>query len=474
MAQIPSYEQWMKDTYSLTRKRSDALKALDETLKPPQDPARIKKALDDWKFEQSRLGKDWRESVRNKKGAATNLYRAVNGLDRRNLSREELEAMKYIARMQAMALQKQFEGKELAFKPNTLIGLKNDAGTKFQQLQSRASALKAGVDTVRSVHGSAVEIRKGAKLLVQGGKAAAQDAASSDLKSKIMDLCKDLCPGMDPNQVFQRLGLGNVEQFSMNLAPFVGAISAGGKAVVGWIKVAKTGWDKHKIAGTRYAFAPKDPEAAFDAILLLLHRELGSNTAKASVATGAFTGKLLGSFADAGAVTGPVIGLLETLAEIFQTIVEYVRDYKEVEKANQLLRLGALNLDLFGVCPILGCYFLVVQDHSTIINFAVGDYGTPNFVFDAERLIKKIHPVLDRARGFISESRFEIVGFASAKGVVAESWGVKSGLGKLTSLPDHISDSITDRIGQWIDKPEKPPEWDRSRIVGFGSGSTRP
>ena len=186
------------------------------------------------------------------------------------------------------------------------------------------------------------------------------------------------------------------------------------------------------------------------------------------MATAAFTGKLLGSFADAGAVSGPVVGLLETLAEIFQTIVEYVRDYKEVEAANELLRVGYLNLDLFSVSPILGCYFLLIQDHSTIINFAVADYGTPNFVFDAERLIGKINPVLDQARSYVRSSRFEIVGFAGMKGVVDKNWSKGSVKDKVVGLPGHLVDKIGTQISDWVEKPEKPPEWDRSRIQGFG------
>lgn len=38
------------------------------------------------------------------------LYRAVNDRDKRSLSREELEALQFIARSPALALQQQFAG----------------------------------------------------------------------------------------------------------------------------------------------------------------------------------------------------------------------------------------------------------------------------------------------------------------------------------------------------------------------------
>jgi hypothetical protein len=288
------------------------------------------------------------------------------------------------------------------------------------------------------------------------------------MQKKILDLCKSLTPGMNPDKVFAHLKLGSVAEFSSNVAPFVGAISSGGKAITGWIGVAATAYKKHDIEGRRNAFAPADPEAAFDAVLELLRRDVNSKAIKAGTATGAFTGKLLGAFADAGAVTGPVFGMLETLANIFQTIVEYVRDYKEVEKANELLAVGYLNMDLFNHSPILGCYFLLIQDHSTIINFAVGDYGTPNFKFDAEALIVKINPVLDQARTYVHASRYEIVGFEGMKGVVKQNWSTKTGVSKVTGAPAAVVDKISSKINDWIEKPEKPRKPKKSRIYGIG------
>ncbi len=88
----------------------------------------------------------------------------------------------------------------------------------------------------------------------------------------------------------------------MDLAPFIGAISSGGKAIWAWIGVIRTQFARGDVAGRRYAFAPHDPEAAFDAVLVLLDRELNGKIAEASVKTGAFTGKALGAFLDAGAV----------------------------------------------------------------------------------------------------------------------------------------------------------------------------
>jgi hypothetical protein len=469
MAALPTYDQWMKDTYSLVRKRSEYLKQLDEAIKT-QNKATVKTALDRWRFEQSKEGKDWRKSVRNEKGAVTKLYRVVNELDKRALSKEELEALKYISRAQAMALQKLFLGKKLQFKSNTLVGMANGAGTKWQRFKTGVASLKEGSGTGQDLIDGARGIAQGVGMIRQGGKAVAASSSSitDGIKQSIMDFCQNLCPGLSADAIMAALHLDNVAAFASTLAPFVGAISSGGKALAGWVTVARRYYESVKVEDARYAIKAGDPEAAFDAVIQLIDRDMKSEAGHAATATVGFTGKLLGSFADFGAVTGPVLGMLELLAGIFQTIVEYVRDYKECKAGDEMLRLGALNFELFTVCPILGCYFLVVQDHSTIINFAVGDYGTPNWMFDVERLIKKVALVLAKAQGYIKASRLEIAGMDRAKGVVEMNYSKKTGLDKLTGAPDAIKDKIGDRIDAWFDKPEKPPAVDKSRIVGFG------
>lgn len=482
MANIPSYEEWLKQTYSLTSPRSDFLKKVDEALKlystakTPGNREALKTALDRWRFEQSKQGKDWKTSVRNEKGAVTNLHRALLDVDKRQLSAAELEAMQYISRMQALALQRMFDGKTLQFRANTLVGAASGVGSNWEKFKTGAGSLGSGGSTAASVVSAGRQIKTGVGTLAQGGKAAAISASQSSMagtlatiKTKVYEFCRELCPGLDPNHVFTALHLGSVDHFAVTLSPFIGTISSGGKALIGWIGVAKKAYDAHSIADARHAFAPKDPEAAFDALLVLIDREIQSEVASASVKTASFTGKALGIWADGGAVTGPVLGLLEILAQIFQTIVEYVRDYKECQAAAQMLRVGALNFDLFKVSPILGCYFLVVQDHSTIINFAVGDYGTTNWMFDVERLVAKIAPVLDKSRQLIGVSRLEIPGMANAKGLVEQNYSVKTGLSKVTGAPGALKDKIADTLEGWLSNPVRPPAVDKSRIVGFGS-----
>jgi hypothetical protein len=250
MAQIPTYGQWMKDTSSLTSPRSAFLKALDDAIKTydsnksPDNKAKVKTALDRWRFEQSRQGKDWRASVRNQKQAVTNLYRAVSDQDKRKFTKEELDALKYIAQAQKLALAKQFAVAEVRFKASTLVGMAQGAGTAWQQFKTGTQSVGQGAKTAKGVYGAGQGVVKGVQQAQRGvspamAASAASHANSAMIRTKVADLCRALCPDVDPIQVFSALHLGNVETFAADVAPFVGIISSGGKAVIGWIGVAR-------------------------------------------------------------------------------------------------------------------------------------------------------------------------------------------------------------------------------------------
>ena len=464
MANFPTHEQWMKATHSLTSPRSEHLKALDEAIKGGEsNKAQIKEKLDRWIFDQARQGKKWFKSVRNKDRAVTKLHRLFYDV-MRNPTPEQIEAIKYISRMQALALQKQFMSTQIQFKSNTLIGMKQGASSKLDKVKN----FKSVVDGGRAIFGGVKEI-KGA-VTPPGGDGA--------LTKAIKDMVTELCPGLDPNKIMANLGLTNVQKFASDIAPFLTHAKAGVQVVSKWAAVAKTGWQRYGVTSAIPAVREGDPAAGLKAVHALLVQTHKEEVARATTSTVAFAGKLAGAFADGGGLTGPIIGLLETLAEIFQTIVEYVRDYKEMQKINELLRVGAFNMDLFTTSPLLGCYFVLVQDHSTIINYALADFGQENWMVDIESLRGEIDPLLTAARRLVHASKLELMGvkddgemfsIKGSKGIVEEGYSVKTGLSKLLATPDHIKSRIEGRIEAWLENPQKPPTWDKSRIQGFGS-----
>lgn len=473
MAAIPTYDDWIKSTSVLGLTRSDSLKALDAAIKA-RDEGQIKTAFDRWRFEQSKQGKDWKQSARNKTGAMTSLFRIFQ--IPQVPSQEEREAMEYIRREQQMALMRQFQRTKVVFKKDTLGAVVSGNSSKFGKLKVAAQ----GVGLVKGLAETGSDLAKGV-----GGDS--KDGPIAQIKEKLTKAITDLCPDLDisPDSVLRHIGLPGVADFVKQAAPILGSVKSGLKAVQAWGEVASTCSEKYKLSQARYAIAKGDPEGALNAIGVILNRELASNTAAATSATVSFSMQTAGLFADMGGATGPAVAAAQTIAELLQSIYEFVRDYKEVQRANKMLELGALNLELFETCPLLGCYFIAVQDHSTVIAFAVDEFGTANWKFDVERMVKALTPVLESARRMIQASKFELRGvriddktaevmlisLQDQKGLVEENYSVKTGLDKAVAFPDHVKEVLTERFMSAIGKGKAPkgPVFDKSRIQGFGS-----
>jgi hypothetical protein len=451
MAGIPDYQTWMKQTAAFGRARSPFLKLLDEAVKGG-DKDKIKVALDRWRFEQSKEGKDWRTSVRNQSLAVTNLYRAVNTIPRAP-SKEERDAMAFLAAEQAKALMKTFANTKLVFKSDTLAGAISGNATRMQKLSQAKQVLSSAKGHVQT----------GAEFVTAvsgGGVGNPFEMVKAKLTEAINNLCPPGTPGLDPDSVMRHIGLPGLADFMKEAVPILGAIRSGAKVVQAWAEVARTAKEKYKAAQARNVIAKGDPEAALKAIHVILNRELASGTATATSATLSFSMQVAGMVGDMGTVSGPAVAAVQAIAEILQAIYEFVRDWKELNRANELLRLGALNLELFETCPLLGCYFLALQDHSTIIAFAITDYGTANWQFDVEKMVKTLQPVLETARRMVKASKFELMGVVldsrtmdykltslqQSKGLVEANYSTLTGMDKALAFPGHVKEVLTEKF----------------------------
>ena len=445
MADIPDHATWMRETRSLLHSRSEHLKRLDEAIRrhgispTPDSREAVKKAFDDWRFDHSRRGLDWKNSVRNSSFAMDQLYRAVVAVDRRRLRPEEIEAMRYLNRAQQTALERMFRGQTIEFRSNTLMGLVQGSGSKWERFKTAAASMKEGVGKANEIVSTASSDKYSLSVAVH----ALVEAACGPAKS-----------AMTPDMILSNLGLGGVQAFVTQVTPVLQDLKNGAAVAKQWAEVAHNAWQRRGFERSRCAFAAGDPEAALDAVLVLVDREIAGQVASATVTSVAFGAGIGFKFLDGGAVSGPVIGVLQLLADVIQQIVEYAREVMDQKAGNELLRVATLGFDLFHACPLLGCYFLVVQDHSTIINYVVEEYGSANFTVDVERMLKKLRPVLERARRYINASRLEIPAFTrqahAFKGLAEPAWSHRSRWGKLTTLKDHVAEKISERVDEVV------------------------
>jgi hypothetical protein len=428
----------MSETASFARARSKELKAVDEALKAWRlaeknssgsvlmQKKTLQQALESWKAAQKAKGQDWRTSVRNQKKAVEKLtgelghvITGTGGLNSRGeimLDAKELMALKVVSDAIKQNTRKMFAGQKLTTKTAKGLADLNDVRGALSTFKGAAKDIKGAATGTLVTTGLNDELKKLLASLFGESTAAEAQAALGPLFA----------------------------DFLTSATPFVGAISSGAKAVKNWASAAKTLYDKWGMAEASGSFAPGDPAAAFDAVLLIMNREATAFAATASIQTVAAGAKAAFTAADFGALSGPILGAAESLALVVQKIYLFARDWKEMKAANLLLEKGACDFGLFKTCPLLGCYLIANSDTSAIINMAVADYGKTNWKLEVEMMVRKAKPVFEKSRTVIAGARFECAGMKGMKGQVVNRNATTLGLptGKLDGFLDDISKKV--------------------------------
>jgi hypothetical protein len=428
-----TYAIWMRDTAVFGRVRSKELQAVDNALKAYENAEKnstgsilaekktLQDALGTWETAKG----DWRSNARNKLKAVEKLHAELGmvitgagGLNSRGelmMDPKEVEARKAVA---------------AAVKENSRVMF---AGRKLTPKNSKS---------VTDI-GSVTSAMNNFKTAAQGVGSAARGVVQPNLQQQLKSLLSSLFGEAGAAHAQQALG-PVFNQFLVNVTPFVGAISSGANAIVKWGQAAKGLYDKSKLQEGAGSFAPGDPYAAFEAIVRIQQREINANARAAGVYTGAAVAKTAFAVTDFGAVSGPVVGAVESFSILVQTIYLFARDWNEMNDANAAIAAGQIDLKLFGTCPLLGCYLISCSDTSAVINLAVGDYGKSGWKFDVEAMWVKAQPAYNKAREVVQGSRFEIVELRGFKGTKVDRTTKHLGIptGKLDGLIEDVSNKI--------------------------------
>ena len=391
------YNQWMKRTYSRTKPRSASLKAIDEAIRIRHEPA-AKKALQQWIQEHNRQNKDWHRSSRNVDGAVEALCKQVGlmgALTYKNIGQEmdDKLAKAHLRREQRLAKEKMFTGKKVAFKSSFF-------GVTKRKSKSKLQTVKATAQTSVGVGQKAYEV--------------------SEIAKNIVTIIEAITGNLEPetaSEVIVAVFGQSAANFALEAAPIIGVVTSGGKMVKGWVDVARTVSSKSDMESRAVVIRKGDPSAAFNSILLIIDRDLKRQQADATIHSAAFVAKGIGVLADGGAATGQVVGAIESIAALLNLLVDVAIDARQVSDGNKLLRAANFDITMFSECPILGCYYIVIQDDSTIMDFDIDNMGRDNWQLEAQRLKIAIRPVIKKASDLIAKSRIEIPGMESAKGV---------------------------------------------------------
>lgn len=335
-------------------------------------------------------------------------------------------AKAHIRREQRLAAAKMFDGRTLRFK-DSFWGISR---RKCAEGRSKIfnSAKNVGKSTV-GVGGNIASVGSSAYSI------------GSDLKTIIQTIMGTLAPETQSALVEHVFGEG-IAQFVANVTPLFGVVSSGGKAIKDWVGVAQNVYQATEMESRYGDVRLGDASAALEAIVAIIDRQIKKQTADAAIHTTAFTAKGIAVLADGGTATTAALGAVETVAVLLNTLVDLVIDARQVDAGNALIAAKQFDLTLFSKCPILGCYYVAVQDHSTIMDFDFANMGKANWQQEAQRLRYAIGPVIKQAGVLIDKSRVEIKGMEEAKGVYQRSlWNVinlkykSKGYGQSTNMP---------------------------------------
>jgi hypothetical protein len=229
-----------------------------------------------------------------------------------------------------------------------------------------------------------------------------------------------------------------VEKCSVTVAPVVGIIKDGYDVFVDWAKVGATLYEEYGIHNREYAIDTGAPSAAFGGLVKCLQEEEKKEAVSAARATSAFALKTGLLFADGGAISGPVVGVANALAEISHQLYLLATEWRATQAVNRALTAGELDIRLFKTYPLMGCYLLVCGTLSDLI--PIESFGTPGWMDYIENMKKHaFDEIYLSATKLIDSSPWEIIGMpkrpkGTTGGIFSDVKKIWSTTGPLTDL----------------------------------------
>lgn len=430
---IPSYAQWIQDTSAnIVTPRSPKLKALDgaiqqyEKTRNEKDLWRVKNSFDDWKRDQ---GSGWEASVRNRNRAVTKLNAELDkAADYRtyqitHFTIPELMALSVVAKERKKAIIKVFEDKQVTFK----------AAKLKDQLKVSAQKIKETAE-------------QGAAYLTTKGKGSLPKTSGPPASDVVRRKMEDMVKSMFSVEGLDALGsLGGfittiLGQCAVSIPPVVGHIKDGYDLFTGWAKVGSDLYQQYNISERGYAIDTGAPTAAFAALKSCLEEETKHEAISATRVTTSFALKTGLVFVDGGAISGPVVGAANALADFSHQIYLLAIEWKATKAINQALTSGQLDIRLFRSYPLMGCYFLVSATLSDLI--PIESFGSPGWMDYIENLHRHgFEQIYKSSIDLIEKSPWEIEGLpkrpkGTSAGIFTEVKRVFSTVSPLGDLKD--------------------------------------
>lgn len=377
MLEIMAYDLWIERTKAgITKPRSNALKDIDRKLQNFHAKGKsmslrksLCEAISNWKVEK---GTGWRNSIRNKNGAMSDLSQQAN--DEFELTDLDQQALMYLQDSRRQFITQLFQGRELKLssKVTTVVDV---GSTAYQAGTVTNEVYQLGQKLVNSILGKAASDPLMQQMIQQV------------LGKSISELVKQIAPGV---------GLA----YSTSMATYNSyhALSAAKSA--------------HSIKNSHMGLLPEAPAAAFQAVRTLIERERNTRAAVAGTHGLEAAAKAAGIFIDAGAATGTAAAIIATSSRLAINLYLLKKDWDETQAVKGIFQKPwEIDNSIFAKSPLLGCYFLLSADTWMIVNLVCEDFGKPGFKYDVEQAVKQhLNPLMNVAGQCILNHRMTLTG----------------------------------------------------------------
>jgi hypothetical protein len=475
--------QWRRDTQIMPPLRGSRLQQLDAAVLDycthRHTPTKclavtdgLRKAFEVWalhKIEQAGRGvlrahalaepanrRIWEKDRHNHSNAMTHLFNALianSGVGGSTaLSREELEAIRYMRECTEKLAAKLFAGKTAEFR---LLESK---------ASGRVSAAAFGALGVKSGVSSAQEVMSWIKSLLR--TAAAQEPSADTMV-----------------ELFIESHLPAVSAAVKELMPILGTVASGATFTYSLVTAVKK-----KRASDAIARAPfsegQSAVAAIKAVTQLLQEENKILALRTSKAAAVFGASLATELFPGAQAAGAGIRVAAAAANLLDLFYHYMKDWQLRARltaylatiqdpdtaGNQKGRL-VTSVEMFREFPLLGAYWVLIADTSSVIGICADDITSKSFIAQVEH-ISRTHllAVRNAAAKLVAGHRVVIPELLSHR-LIAE-------LGYFSGTPQsnfwvRVVDPIVDSFRSLVNYRRlfsklPPPDW-KDRLVGISS-----
>lgn len=266
------------------------------------------------------------------------------------------------------------------------------------------------------------EISEAAKAMsdltgIDIGKVATAAQIASAIKNYILQTCADTIKEGPATALFTYLDhLGEA-------LPVVSLVVGGFKTLKAAAATAKASYDSIQTRRSQHQFEKGEPAAALRGVIDSLDEELKYSSIDTIIETVTLSVNAALHGTVAGAAAAPIVKIVKFVIQTIIAIIKLGLQVKVFLSIKKILGdVKNITIAIFDKAPVLGAYFLLTSDHSTIFSMLATSFGKPGWMDEVEAAMKDhIKPVLTRCQKLIEKQPYKLNGIPKIRSFEASA-----------------------------------------------------